>query len=866
MIIKPSLRLLRSFKHTLLCLSLLVFGVNCLAQQNPGGDSIVVSIAPHYDSVHKFHRFLFGEGYRKLWAAPVKVKVFDISKEKGGLKILQRGGGLQTKSLRLQDASGREWVLRSIQKYPERGLPEKLRKTVAKDILQDQVVTSHPFSALTVPPLAAALDIPHSNPQIVYVPDDAAFGEYRSDFANSVLLFEEREPVDTFNTDNTEKAQRKLEDDNDNSVDQRLILRARLLDLFMGDWDRHEDQWRWEVKKKNNEIEYTPVPRDRDKVFYSTTGFFPWLLSHQWLKANLQSFKKEIRDIEEYNYNNRYFDRYFLNRLNEADWKEQIAYVQSKMTDSLIRSAIKLLPDTIYKLSGEKIIDILIARRPMLEKEGLKYYRFLAIHPDVPATDKNEAFDINYKTNGHVAISINKIKKAQTKGKVIFQRDFDPLITKEVRLYGKGGNDLFNVNGTGFSDIKVRMVGGEGTDTFFVDRRVDNKRKLFVYDRSDEDNLLPLKSLATIRTSEDSMVNRFDKRNFVYDQKRWVGSAFFNPDQGFLLRAGVILENQGFRKQPFASRHLFYLNYATLWKAVMFTYSGDFKKALGRNDLSVNLVSRGPFNIDNFFGVGNETVFVDDNDDAIEYFQNHFDYVNGDVRLRRNVSPKFKLNAGLGAEFYTSSSSDNRNKYLLDYDTLHHDEKVFTDQFFAGVVAGAELNTRNDAIMPFKGIYWNTEVRAMKQLNGLKNTYSKVVSEFSFYIPIKDSTIVIANRIGGGTTIGDAAYYQQLKLGGPQNLRGYNINRFTGKSMLYHNIELRLKLFDFTSYIVPGTIGLIGFNDLGRVWTPGEVSSKWHNGYGGGLYIIPAELILIQALIGHSEEGNTPYFSIGVRF
>ena len=125
---------------------------------------------------------------------------------------------------------------------------------------------------------------------------------------------------------------------------------------------------------------------------------------------------------------------------------------------------------------------------------------------------------------------------------------------------------------------------------------------------------------------------------------------------------------------------------------------------------------------------------------------------------------------------------------------------------------------------------------------------------------------MLANRIAGGTTVGDAAYYQQLKLGGPVSLRGYNINRFTGKSMFYHNMELRLKLFDFTSYIVPGTVGLIGFNDVGRVWTPGEKSSKWHDGYGGGLYIIPAELVFVQALIAHSEEGTQPYFSIGVRF
>src|SRR4029077_14124009 len=125
--------------------------------------------------------FIFGEGYRKLWAAPVKLKIFSLKNEKGGLTIVKRGGGLQTKSLRLKDAAGNEWVLRTIQKYPEKGLPPNLRAGLAKDILQDQVITGHPYSSLTVPPLADALGIAHAHPEIVYVPDDPLLGEYRKE-------------------------------------------------------------------------------------------------------------------------------------------------------------------------------------------------------------------------------------------------------------------------------------------------------------------------------------------------------------------------------------------------------------------------------------------------------------------------------------------------------------------------------------------------------------------------------------------------------------------------------------------------------------------------------------------------------------
>ena len=189
---------------------LLLVGVICLAGSGRAQESITVAVEPAYDSVSGFHRFLFGENYRKEWATPVKLRVVKLSLEKGGLKITEKGGGLQTKSLRLVDPNGKEWVIRSIQKYPERGLPPNLRKSIAKDILQDQVVTSHPFAALAVPPLAELLDVEHHNPEIVYIADDKALGEFRNEFANSVMMLEERQPLHFEKTQNTEKVQEKL--------------------------------------------------------------------------------------------------------------------------------------------------------------------------------------------------------------------------------------------------------------------------------------------------------------------------------------------------------------------------------------------------------------------------------------------------------------------------------------------------------------------------------------------------------------------------------------------------------------------------------------------------------------------------------
>ena len=70
-------------------------------------DSIMVRIKPEYDSVGKFHRFVFGENYRKEYAAQTKVPVLHVSKMMGGLKATQRGGGNQSRSLRLEAKDGK---------------------------------------------------------------------------------------------------------------------------------------------------------------------------------------------------------------------------------------------------------------------------------------------------------------------------------------------------------------------------------------------------------------------------------------------------------------------------------------------------------------------------------------------------------------------------------------------------------------------------------------------------------------------------------------------------------------------------------------------------------------------------------------
>src|SRR5205823_5816686 len=102
------------------------------------------------------------------------------------------------------------------------------------------------------------------------------------------------------------------------------------------DWDRHEDQWRWERRKDSIGTLYEPVPRDRDQVFYKTSGIIPNLVANHLLMEKFQGYSGRIHSISRWNLNARYFDRYFLNGLSWQDWQEQIKYVQQQLTNQLI--------------------------------------------------------------------------------------------------------------------------------------------------------------------------------------------------------------------------------------------------------------------------------------------------------------------------------------------------------------------------------------------------------------------------------------------------------------------------------------------------------------------------------------------------
>ncbi len=829
--------------------------------------------------------WLVGENYRDVWAAPVTIPYLDIGNEKGGLKILQRGGGMQTKSLRLETNNGKQYVIRSIEKFAEKAVPIVFRETVAADLIQDQVSASNPYGAIAVPGLAEAAGIYHTNPKLLYVPDDPRFGAYRYDFANMLVLFEERpagnrKDVDSFGNPkkiySTIDMLKNLYKDNDNYVDQQWVLKSRIFDLYIGDWDRHDDQWRWAVfnnKKKKGKM-YRPIPRDRDNAFFINNGLIMNIVKRKWAMPKFQGFDYDLKNPAGFMFNARYFDRSFLSEMDRQDWQKSVNTLQQNMTDSVIAKALSVWQDTVYQLIGDEIASKLKVRREKLGDFAMEYYEFLAHEVNVVGSNKKDYFKVNRLDNGETRVRVFKITSKSLESKLLYDRTFHMSETNEIRLYGLKGQDIFEIFGEVNKGIKIRVIGGSGKDEVTDNSRVRGlPKKTYVYDTKDN-TILNLGKEAANKTSNDPMVNHYDRKDFMYNFAAPLALLNYNIDDGIFIGGGILATKHGFRKDPFKSQHFFLGSVAPKTFSWDFRYRSTYTNVIRKLDFKLNLVAQAPNYTTNFFGLGNETVFDQDIDQvknverAIKYYQVRFEHYSAEGLLSKRLGTKINFDFGFHWQgFVTQQDYEGDDRSILDFAEASGDSSIFSWKTYQGLALKLVFDTRNNINFPERGIYWNTDLRGYTGLNNASNRFTRLQTTFSFYHTFRLPTkLTFAARAGLGQNYGSYEYYQGQLLGGVQFLRGYRKTRFIGDRKAFTNVELRYHLARVKSRIIPMTIGLNGFYDAGRVWVEGEVSNKVHQGYGGGIWFAPLNSAVLAFELGQSEEELRFYFRLGYLF
>ncbi len=445
-------------------------------------DSITAVASNQFKNASFLRQLFIGTNYREEWSTEVKMPVFRLPGS--GLKVIELGGGQQTKSLKLEDQRGREWALRTVDKDAAGAIPKFYRGTLVQKIVQDLISGSYPYASLVVGRLAKMTGIVAPYPKLFYVPHDAGLGIYQDVFSGKVCYLEEREPMrkGTKETESTSEVQEDIIEANDRLIIQREVLMARLLDMLVADWDRHADQWRWGVVDSTKAKYYYAIPRDRDQAFFMAKGIIP-RIGKLVAMQHINWFKNETKGLRKLNYKSWEFDQTFLNDLDASEWERTTRAFIAKLTDSVIVEAVKELPPKIYGIRGEEIEQKLTSRRNSMLPAVMKYYKFLSRIVQVNGSNEDEIFKVSAR-DGMINISVFRQSRQEKRDIKTYERKFKEGETSLIYLMGYKGTDKFIIDASVTSKIKIYMYGGEGYDQYIINGRIKNK----IYDLKNENN------------------------------------------------------------------------------------------------------------------------------------------------------------------------------------------------------------------------------------------------------------------------------------------------------------------------------------------------------------------------------------------
>ena len=821
-----------------------------------------------------FYKALWGDHYREFYGKEVLAPVVLLDTLMGGLTPLKRGGGQQSKSLRLEDKMGRQFVMRALKKsttkflqanaFQDTYIGDALDGTVVDKFLSDFYTTSHPYTPFAIGGLADAVAVSHTNPELFYIPKQEVLGEYNDDFGDELYMIEEHVGntqlgLESFGTPkkilSTADVLQEINKSGKAVVDEPSYIRARLFDMLLGDWDRHEDQWRWALFENEDGTEYCkPIPRDRDQAFSKYDGALISFLTRAIPGLRkMQTYDVDLRSVKWFASSPYHLDLTLINASGLDEWQKQAKYIQEGISDADIDNAFAAIPEEI---KGETIADIktkLKGRRGNLMKIAKAYYTYLNRFEVVTGTQKSDDFIITRLPNGETNIKIDR------KDLGLLDRTFSNDITKEIWIYGLDGKDSFVVTGEGDHPIKIRIVGGKKNDTYDF----KNTKKVKLYDYKSKENTIVNKNSKKWLV-DDYDINNYDHKKVKHSFNQLLPLLAVNPDDG--LKIGVLSNHTfyGLQRNPFTYKHTISAAYYTSTSGYDVSYVGEFSNLFRHWNFGVEGSHTSPNFAENFFGFGNESSY---DPDVVDLDFNR-------VRIRKwaaAVSLNWRgVNGGHFQFKPLVESFDVENTFARFVRGLPVNASIFEQQVYGGVESSYSFKNKNSTAFPTLGV-------DLRLTAGYKTNIDNTANENSFgYIqPViaidhkltKRGSMVLATKLGGQLILGDDfEFYHGARIGGNNSLRGFRNERFTGKQSFYQNTDLRIPLGGLKTSVIPIRFGITGSFDYGRVWTANDTSNIWHNSVGGSLWVVGAEALTANFGYFNSTDGGRIVFELGFSF
>ena len=828
------------------------------AQQVSATDSVLVVPNPEFRA-SSFFRAVWGGAHRAAWTAELRVPILDLANYSGGLEPVRVDTGGTHSALLFRDGDGREFRFRSVSRDLSINVPVEFKNTFIELIVQEEVAAQYPVAPLVVDPLQSATGVLEATSKLVSLPDDERLGEFRKEFGNMLgILSRVAGPspegsLDTEDVIDSGTLFDLVRLGPSNRVDAYRFLKARLLDIYIGDIARRPRHWRWVLPHSDPTGGWKPVPEDRDAAFSRLDGFIP---SRLWMAVpELVGYGRKYKHLTGVTLSASALDRDFLTELEWSAWDSIAGSFVSEVSDSVITSAIQELPEALQQIDSTWFRSTLEARRGALREAAYEYYRILAGTVEIRGTDAAETARITQLGDGAVEV---RVSERGRETEPYFQRRFLPDETRELRIRLRGGGDRFVVDGTDDLDIKVRLLAGRGSDTVDFVRPVAGVR---LYDQFD--------GLAVIGDpGRHGTVDRrrYEEWTYSYDNEipprtwgTWTvprGEIGVSGDYGLFLGAGARRFWYGFRRDPYAARVTVLAGASTQGK-LEFSGSGDFRQQNSPNHLEWRAIASSR-KVLHWFGLGNDTPdFANQDSSRVDRW-----LIAADVAVARVFLKKLDLL--FGPTFSYSLTGANEGHYIATQPNLYGNDD------FAELGAFAELrfDNRNNPWAATRGFRTRLRGAVYPALFSVASTFSMLDLVAATYItPSAFDRATIALRAGGKMLFGQFPWFESAFIGGVESVRGYSNQRFAGDASLYGSAEVRAFLFDMPR-ILPGRFGGTMFVDTGRVFVDEESPGGFHTGVGVGVWFQMAGQSrgTFTANVAFSDEGGVVYVAHGFQF
>lgn len=835
-------------------------------------DSVRAVLGEEY-AAGSLREFFMGRHWRSAWTTPFAVVVLDLQGEAGGLTPVREAGGIQSRTLYFRAAGGREFKFRAINTEPTDVWRSDVRKALINKALFDQITVQLPFAPVVAAELEHAVGLLTSTPRICALPDSPLLGAYRERFAGLVGTLElhpeehTEEGILYKGSDRvigTYSMLERLEVREHERVDEVEFCKARLMDVMLGDWDRDTRQWRWAGYREGTDRIWRPVPRDRDQAFSLFDGILPMIVSRE--ARALQSYDSPFPNIRKLSWTGRHLDRRLLGSVTSAQWDSLARHIQVTLSDAVLRRSAEALPREWHGMIAEELYTLLKHRREELTELARRYYEHIASTVEVRGTPGDDVITARRLRDGIVEVSIRSAS-----GFPVYTREFTSEETREIRLFALGGNDSVRIVGTVERSIDVLAIGGPGDDVLVDQSHVSGNFWYFTpipraehaasfYD-DDSSTTVVLGAGCTFSGSETrsdiTPQERFEPltedRGFDLRPYRRLS---YNSDDGLLIGGGLVYTRYGFRHEPYVWELAPSVVYATTPQDIQLSFDVRYSSIVPGVMVGLSLFHT-ELSLGRFYGYGNATK-RDADLEANDFYrvdQERMD-IRAFLRFRSSEDWTFEMGAA-----YRYSEIEYAENSAFAQDPVYGDGSFKYGEIFGTII----WDTRDHHLLPMRGVLWSLTGRYFPVALENKHHFADGLLDLRGYLPLHDQ-LTLALRVRGQNIWGRYPFFHAAYLGGKDDLRGFSRERFAGNTSCLGSGELRYEVGPLQLFL-PGTWGLLGFADAGRVFLDGEQSSTLHSAWGGGLWggFLDKRLSL-SALAAKSGERLALYMAAGFTF